>query len=71
MRAKQRVSDPAVPRRGLGILDFCATYDISRTKTYEEIKAGRLKIRKVGTRTIIAVEDAEDWFTGCAPHSSP
>jgi hypothetical protein len=30
--------------------------------TYEEIKSGRLRARKIGKRTIIIVEDAEDWL---------
>lgn len=41
---------------------FCRRYDIGRSKAYEEIRAGRLKIRKVGTRTLIAHDDATAWF---------
>jgi hypothetical protein len=53
-------------QRGYSIDEFSTTYRICRAKAYDEIKAGRLKIRKVGRRTIIAVEDAEDWFAACA-----
>ena len=42
--------------------DFCKRYRFGRTKTYEEINAGRLKARKAGKRTIIAEEDAEEWL---------
>lgn len=40
---------------------FCAAYQIGHTKTYKEIKAGRLKARKVGKRTLILTTDAETW----------
>jgi excisionase family DNA binding protein len=55
---------------------FCATYKISRTTAYEQIKAGKLKVRKVGRATRIASEDAEAWFAACvaglgATSSSP
>ena len=56
-------------RRGYSIDEFSTKHRICRAKTYDEIKAGRLKIRKVGRRTIIAVEDAEDWFAACAIHA--
>ena len=43
--------------------DFCRRYRIGRTKTYDEINAGRLKARKAGRRTIIAEDDAEEWLS--------
>jgi Helix-turn-helix domain len=52
---------------------FCGTYKISRTTAYEQIRAGRLKIRKIGSATRIASEDAEAWFSACAarPEATP
>lgn len=41
---------------------FCRAFGIGRTKAYEEMKAGRLKARKVGSRTIIAEVDAQAWL---------
>lgn len=35
---------------------------ISRTTAYEEIKAGRLKAVKCGTRTLIPMESALAWL---------
>ena len=52
-------------QRAMTVPDFCQRYRIGRTKTYEEINAGRLKARKSGRRTIIAEEDAEElnrWY---------
>jgi hypothetical protein len=47
--------------------DFCQRYRIGRTKTYEEINAGRLKARKAGRRTIIPEDDAEEWLSLLPP----
>jgi hypothetical protein len=61
--AHTRAGEATSSRRGLSIPVFCETYDIGRSKAYEEIAAGRLKARKAGRRTIIATEDAEEWFS--------
>jgi excisionase family DNA binding protein len=41
---------------------FCLAFDIGRSTIYEEIRSGRLKAHKVGTRTIIALEDGLAWL---------
>jgi len=46
----------------MSISEFCQRYGPGRTTTYEEIKSGRLRARKIGKRTIIAEDDAEDWL---------
>lgn len=43
---------------------FCRAYSIGRTLAFAEMKAGRLKARKAGRRTLILREDAEAWATG-------
>lgn len=45
----------------LTVADFCARYSIGRTSLYREANAGRLKLRKFGSATRIAREDAERW----------
>jgi hypothetical protein len=50
-------------QRAMSIRDFGRRYGIGRTRTYEEINAGRLKARKSGRRTIITADDAEDWLS--------
>ena len=37
---------------------------IGHTKTYEEIRAGRLEARKCGRRTIITRDAARRWLAG-------
>jgi len=44
------------------IKSFCKAYSVSRSFVYEEIRAGRLKIVKVGRRTLITKKDAKDWL---------
>ena len=51
----------------LSVRRFCKDYGISRTKTYAEIKGGRLKMKKLGTRSLIRVADAEAWLAALPP----
>jgi excisionase family DNA binding protein len=50
----------------MSVAEFCARYALSRTKTYEEIKSGRLRALKCGKRTLVTDADAEEWL-----HSLP
>jgi excisionase family DNA binding protein len=45
----------------MSVQTFCEQYEVGRTKTYEEIRSGRLRARKAGKRTIITTDDADDW----------
>ena len=49
-------------RRAMSIAEFCERYGPGKTKTYEDLKCGRLRGRKIGKRTIITEDDAEDWL---------
>jgi excisionase family DNA binding protein len=42
--------------------DVCRSYSIGKTQLYAEIKAGRIKTRKLGRRTLIAAADVQAWF---------
>ena len=50
------------PKQAFAVKEFLAAYGIGRTKFYEEVKAGRLKTRKVGKRTLITRSDADAWL---------
>jgi hypothetical protein len=41
--------------------DLCAEFGIGRSTAYAEIRAGRLKAFKIGSRTMVAGEDALAW----------
>jgi hypothetical protein len=49
-------------QRAMSIVEFCNRYGLGRTRAYEEMNSGRLRGRKIGTRTIITDDDAEDWL---------
>lgn len=44
------------------IKSFCEEFDMRHTKTYDEIKKGRLRTIKVGKLTRISGEDALAWL---------
>jgi excisionase family DNA binding protein len=48
--------------RAMSVLEFCQRYGLGRTSAYQEIQAGRLRARKVGRRTIVTQDDAENWL---------
>ena len=41
--------------------EFVRDFGVSRSAVYQEIKAGRLRVFKIGTATRIAGEDAMAW----------
>jgi len=43
------------------ISNFLSTYAISRTKTYEQIKRGKLRLTKIDRASRISKADAEAW----------
>ena len=44
------------------IATFCQLFSIGKTRTYVEIREGRLKTVKVGRRTLIPAIAAENWL---------
>jgi excisionase family DNA binding protein len=49
-------------QRAMSVREFCRAYGIGRTLAYEQLRARRLRARKVGRRTIITEDDAEEWL---------
>jgi excisionase family DNA binding protein len=61
-----------IPARGaMSIREFTRWACICRTKVYQEISAGRLRIHKVGRKTIISYADAEQWLAARAVDPAP
>jgi len=56
-RAEQR-------RRSLAVSEFCNIHRICRDRFYFEVRAGRLRAKKVGRKTIVTPEDEDDWVAG-------
>jgi hypothetical protein len=49
-------------KRALSVRDFFDRYSIGRTKFYEEVRAGRLRVVKLGKKTLVDIDEAERWF---------
>lgn len=45
------------------IPEFCSLYSVSRSTFYREVEANRLRVLKVGRRTLVAKTDADAWLT--------
>jgi hypothetical protein len=60
MRKRTKRTEGA-PTCAFSVETFADAHEIGRSKVFDEIKAGRLKARKVSNRTIITTEDAADW----------
>ena len=43
---------------------------VGRSLLYEEIKAGKLRVFKLGSRTLIASEDLHSWLEGYRSHAA-
>jgi predicted DNA-binding transcriptional regulator AlpA len=53
----------ALTHRGaFGVSEFCEWSGISRSKLYEEVKAGRIPMRKIGGKSVITMPDALRWL---------
>lgn len=46
----------------MSIEDFCRWAGIGRSMAYKEIEAGRLRIKKVGRRTLVTMDVARAWL---------
>jgi excisionase family DNA binding protein len=48
---------------------FSRLFNIGRSTVYREISDGKLRIKKVGSRTLIAHEDAIEWLNSLPSRS--
>jgi excisionase family DNA binding protein len=48
-------------KRAYAVREFCSAFGICRATFYSEVRAGRLKAVKIGSKTLILREDAETW----------
>jgi len=42
--------------------EFCEWSRMGRTRFYEEVNSRRLRTRKLGTKTLVTVADAQAWL---------
>jgi excisionase family DNA binding protein len=55
-------TETTAPRLAYGIADAVQATSVGRSLLYEEIRAGKLKTFKVGSRTLIAADDLTAWL---------
>ena len=53
-------------KRLLTVPEAVFGYGISRSKFYEEVATGRIRLRKCGRRTLVSSDDMEAWAAGLA-----
>jgi hypothetical protein len=61
-RKSEREGQRPTWNRAMSVRCFCESVGIGRTRFYEEVRARRLRVRKVGRRTIVTADDAEAWL---------
>lgn len=49
-------------KKAFSIKEFSEVVSLGKTRIYEEIKSGRLKVCKIGRRTIITDQAADEWL---------
>jgi protein NirF len=54
--------ETAPPKLAYTIPELCQASGLSRAMVYREIKAERLKVKKVGTRTLVPIDEAKAWM---------
>ena len=59
----ERERQRRVWQRAMSVRGFCESVGIGRTRFYQEVKTGRLRVRKVGRRTIVTSDDADEWLS--------
>lgn len=49
-------------RGALTVDEFCGWASIGRSKFYDEVKSGRIQLRKIGRKSVITMPDALNWL---------
>jgi len=59
----------ALQKKLMNIETFIDEYSLSRSKFYQEVRSKMLKVTKVGSRTYIARQDADEWLDNLRKNS--
>jgi len=47
----------------LSVDEFCGWASIGRSKFYQEVAAGRIRLRKIGRKSVVTMPDALAWLS--------
>jgi hypothetical protein len=61
----------SIPQAAFTVDEFCKRNDMCRATFYELLKAGQLKAKKRGSRTIVLASDELEWLNSLPDYSSP
>ena len=56
------LDNSTAPKLAYGIADFARAVGVSRDKVYSEIKDGRLRAHKIGSRSVITADAARQYL---------
>jgi hypothetical protein len=60
-----RKSDSSGSDDAYTIVEMIRAYRVSRSRLYAEIRAGRLKIMKIGSRSVVTASARAEWERCC------
>lgn len=69
-QARRPAQPTPIEPGALTIDEFCRWARAGRTMAYAEIKAGRLRAVKIGSRTVIPMENARAWLASLPQRAS-
>lgn len=49
-------------RGALTVDEFCGWASIGRSKFYQEVNEGRIRLRKIGRKSVVLMTDANAWL---------
>ena len=64
------MTNPKTPR-AYSVAEFCSAYAVGRSIAFELIAAGKLKAHKLGHKTIVLADDAEEWLRSLPQIATP
>ena len=53
---------PNISKVTLSVTEFCQTAGIGRSLFYEQVRAGRIRVLKVGRRTLVRAAELAAWL---------
>ena len=56
-------------RGALTVDEFCGWASIGRNTFYQQVKSGRIHLRKIGRKSVVTMPDAIDWLN-CLPSAA-
>lgn len=63
-------TEPTPDKLALSVKEVLARIPIKRSRLYEEMRDGRLRRKKVGSRTLILAGDLDDWLANLENQTS-